>query len=157
GPGALDVPPAPRAVLPGRLPPRRCCVRVMTASSPNPYTRRPTLIDRAQLWIVKLAKLRRRGFANEAGAYEDFYEEFFEARDGELSGAARRPVQRGPPIADAIRRPLPQGASILDVGCGLGDVLQMLPSGYRLHGMEYAKSNVERASKRLGDRAVIKE
>jgi SAM-dependent methyltransferase len=123
----------------------------------NPYTRRPTLADRLQLWTVQLSKLRRRGFANTGGAYEEFYEQFFEDKDVELYGADRRTTLRAETINHAIRTHLAPGGSILDVGCGLGDVLAMLPDGYRLHGMEYARSNVERASRRLGDRAVIRE
>ena len=53
----------------------------------NPYTRRPTLTDRWQLWALQIAKLRRRDFANKEGDYEQFYEEFFDEKDSELYGA----------------------------------------------------------------------
>src|ERR1043165_2052853 len=111
----------------------------MTSRPANSYTRPPTLIDRRPLWPLRPAKLRRRDFANARGDYEQFYEEFFDEKDTELYGADPRTKQRGDTIAAAIRKHLRPGSSILDVGCGLGDVLQMLPAGYRLAGMEYAK------------------
>lgn len=123
----------------------------------NPFSRRPTLLDRVQLWTVQLAKLRRRGFANTTGAYEEFYEEFFEDKDVELFGTDPRTTVRAETVAGALRERLPPGSCVLDVGCGLGDVLAGLPAGYRLHGMEYARSNIARARARLGTRAEVRE
>lgn len=123
---------------------------------PNPYSRTPTLIDRLQLWIVALAKQKRPSFGQQGDEYQEFYEDFFEDKDVEAYYRDPRMAHRRDTINNAITTHLKPGASICDVGCGLGDVLYGLPAGYKLHGMEYAKSCVERAGKKLGGRADIR-
>jgi 2-polyprenyl-3-methyl-5-hydroxy-6-metoxy-1,4-benzoquinol methylase len=122
----------------------------------NPYTRNPTLIDRLQLLIVSLAKQKRPSFGKQSDQYQEFYEDFFEDKDVEAYYRDPRMSHRRDTINRAISQHLKPGASICDVGCGLGDVLHGLPDGYKLFGMEYAKSCVERAGKRLAGRADIR-
>jgi ubiquinone/menaquinone biosynthesis C-methylase UbiE len=46
---------------------------------------------------------------------------------------------------------------VLDVGCGLGDVLSQLPENFNLFGVDYAKSNVAYAKQKLIGKAEIFE
>ena len=127
------------------------------AASSGPQ-RAPTMTDRFALWLLKLAKLRRREFTDTKGDdYDQFYEEFFDAKDLELYERDRRLTLRRETINDYLAAHAPSGAEVLDVGCGLGDVLAGLKGDYQLAGMDYARSNVQAATRRLGERAVIKQ
>ena len=137
-----------------------------TAPAPSPPVRapgssnppgRPTAGDRFALWALKLAKLRRPRFGVARKEYKGFYEDYFEGKDVEAYSLDRRMTLRRGTVADTLTKHLPPGSSIIDVGCGLGDVLENLPPGYRLHGMDYAESNVRRATQRLGSKAIIRQ
>lgn len=122
--------------------------------------RAPTLRDRQALWILKLAKLRRRSLSStESGDYEAFYEQFYEERDVDAYIEDRRMSLRRETINAALARHLKPGSSLLDVGCGLGDVLFGVPKelGLRLFGFDFAASNVKWATKRLAGQAEIKQ
>ena len=120
--------------------------------------RRPTLGDRISLWLVKLAKSRRRELAAPTGEnYEKFYEEFFEEKDLEVFDKDRRSTLRQETIVAFLKQHAPPAARVLDVGCGLGEVLGALPPQYELAGMDYAQHNVAVSTKRLGSRARIKQ
>jgi ubiquinone/menaquinone biosynthesis C-methylase UbiE len=124
---------------------------VTPADAPHPRFK-----DRLALWLLKLAKLRRRGFtATEGEEYDEFYEAFFDEKDLELYEKDRRLVVRRQTLLDHLNRLAPPDAAVLDVGCGLGDVLASMPPSYRLSGMDYATHNVRVATKRLGERAQI--
>src|SRR5438067_8949398 len=110
-----------------------------TNLSPAPR-RNPRFSDRAALWLVKLAKLRRRNFTEPTGAdYDKFYESFFQQRDVEAYEQDRRMTLRRETIGAFLSQRVRPPARILDVGCGLGDVLAGLPDGYDLLGMDYAQ------------------
>lgn len=120
--------------------------------------RRPGAGDYLSLALLELAKLPRtlrRGASGDAG--EEFYDEFFDEKDKELYEADPRTAQRRVTILDALRRHAPEGAAVVDVGCGLGDVLAALPAGYRLHGMDLSRRNVEYVQRRLGGQATIRQ
>ncbi len=122
-------------------------------------TRRPTFDDRKALWILKLAKLRRREFASDSAEYSKFYEEYFEERDVDAYIEDRRMELRREIINGALQKHLPPGSRLLDVGCGLGDVMSGIPDslGLKMFGFDFAASNVKVASKRLAGRAEIKQ
>jgi ubiquinone/menaquinone biosynthesis C-methylase UbiE len=128
----------------------------MPASGPQ---RTPTFGDRLSLWLLKAAKRHRRPLTAPAGGqnYDEFYEEFFEQKDLEVFDKDRRSTLRQETIVNFLAKHAPPHASVLDVGCGLGEVLGALPPQYQLSGMDYAKSNVEISTRRLKDRAVIKQ
>lgn len=117
--------------------------------------RRPTLEDRMALWVVKLAKLRRSPLNQLEDDYDAFYEQFFEEKDLEAYDKDQRMVVRGRTIIDALLRYKPAPARLLDVGCGLGDVLARLPDQYQLVGTDYAWNNVRISGRRLAGRASI--
>lgn len=122
-------------------------------------TPRPTLDDYKALWILRLAKIRRRAFARDSAEYEKFYEAYFEERDANAYIDDRRMELRRGVVNDALSRRLSPGASLLDVGCGLGDVMSGIPADLRLRmfGFDFAASNVRVASKRLAGRADIRQ
>jgi len=129
-----------------------------TSSTHSGPQRHPTLGDRFALWLLKLAKLRRREFTDTKGEnYDQFYEEFFDEKDLQLYERDRRLTLRRETINDFLQQHAPAGAKVIDVGCGLGDVLAGLKGEYQLFGMDYAKSNVQAATRRLGARAEIKQ
>ena len=129
-----------------------------TAAPSSGPQRRPTLGDRFALWLLKLAKLRRRGLADTQGDnYDQFYEEFFDEKDLQLYEHDRRLTLRRETINHYLEKHTAPGAAVIDVGCGLGDVLAGLKGDFRLSGMDYANSNVAAAARRLGARATIKQ
>jgi 2-polyprenyl-3-methyl-5-hydroxy-6-metoxy-1,4-benzoquinol methylase len=136
-------------------------VNSSATQSPPPATspqRRPKLADRFALWLLKLAKLRRRNFTDVQGDnYDQFYEEFFDEKDLELYERDRRLTLRRETINRFLETHAGPGQRVIDVGCGLGDVLAGLSGDFQLFGMDYAKSNVVAATRRLGQRAVIKQ
>ncbi|MDX2116488.1 MAG: class I SAM-dependent methyltransferase [Planctomycetota bacterium] len=122
-------------------------------------TRKPTLADYKALWILKLAKIRRREFGVDSENYEKFYEDYFEERDVSAYIDDRRMALRREVINDTLRKNLPRGGRLLDVGCGLGDVMHGIPAedGYQMFGFDFAASNVKVASRRLAGKAEIKQ
>lgn len=122
-------------------------------------TRSPTFEDYKALWILKLAKLRRREFATDSADYEKFYEAYFEERDVDAYIEDRRMGLRREVINNALERNLSPGQRLLDVGCGLGDVMNGIPAdrGYKMFGFDFAASNVKVATRRLSGRAEIKQ
>src|SRR5947207_5118661 len=129
---------------------------VSSSSSGQPQ-RKPTLMDRAALALLKLAKLRRVQLKDVSGDYDKFYEEFFEEKDEELSDVDPRMAHRRDTILRTLQKHVPPGASLIDVGCGIGDALLTMPDYYKLHAIDYAHSNVRIASRRLGNRAEIRQ
>ena len=115
----------------------------------------PSINDIASLLLLKLAKLNRKKFTL-GNNYNEFYEEFFVEKDNEsYLHDVRMRVRR-----DTILRYLksfPENSKVLDVGCGLGDVLEQLPDHFRLYGVDYAESNVDYASKKLTQKAKIQQ
>jgi SAM-dependent methyltransferase len=127
----------------------------MTRTSP---TRKPALEDWLALGILKVAKLRRtRLESTDPDNYDKFYEDFFVKKDEELSFNDPRMARRRQTILECLKRRVPGGASILDAGCGLGEVLADIPDGYKLFGFDYARSNVEFSRRRLGTKARIEQ
>jgi len=107
--------------------------------------------------LMQLARRRRRHLG--AVGSEEFYEDFFSDLEVAVlsESADRRKNVRLESVRNAVRRHAPAGAKLLDVGCGVGDNLRSLVAlgDLELHGVEYARSNVERARKALDGRATI--
>jgi len=87
-------------------------------------------------------------------SYDDFYEEFFEEKDNVSYMVDARMRVRRDTILNYLKE-FPSNLKILDIGCGLGDVLAELPDSYTLFGVDYAKSNVSYAKTRLKGNAEI--
>lgn len=116
----------------------------------------PKLEDYLALWLLKLAKVKRTAFrSTDQQDYDQFYESFFEEKDIEAYNKDRRMNLRRDTLNKYLAENAPEDANILDVGCGLGDVLNDLDDHYALFGMDYAQSNVKIAKKRLEGKAEI--
>ncbi len=118
--------------------------------------RKPRITDHLALWLLKLAKLRRRSLSEPTGDdYAKFYEQFFEEKDVEAYDKDRRMNVRRETLNAYLDRYAAKGARLLDIGCGLGDVLAGLTGDLQMSGFDYASSNVRIASRRLKGKATI--
>ncbi len=117
----------------------------------------PSLDDYLALLTLEAAKAPQRLKRMLRGERpNEFYEEFFQAHDHALYDRDPRVRARQAVVLDALSRHVVPGAAILDVGCGLGDVLAALPASYRRYGVDYAAANVEYVARRLGGGADIR-
>jgi 2-polyprenyl-3-methyl-5-hydroxy-6-metoxy-1,4-benzoquinol methylase len=122
----------------------------LTSRTPGPEA----VFQLAALWAAK--RLRGR-VQHQTGKEGEFYSEFFTDEDEDAFGWDPRARQRAETVRETIARLAARGASVLDVGCGLGEVLDGLTQDYRCFGVDYAESNVRRASRRLGERARVQQ
>lgn len=118
----------------------------------------PTLSDCVSLWLTTLAKWRHRHLQSRRDEdCREFYEQFFSERKyREWSEDERRNIRRKT-IAQYLSRHVSQGAYVLDIGCGFGEVLSGISNSYRLQGMDYSDSNVRIAQELLKDQAEVKQ
>jgi SAM-dependent methyltransferase len=118
---------------------------------------RPNLEALSQLAVLWAAKRFRGRLQNAGGNESDFYSEFFTDEDEDVFGWDPRARQRVATVRAALTSRVTKGGRVLDVGCGLGEVLDGLTPDYECFGIDYAASNVRRAAKRLGDRATVQQ
>jgi SAM-dependent methyltransferase len=121
------------------------------------YGNRAEIWDCLDLLLLRVAKLRRRKLAttNDAG---EFYNEFFNDNDIEVmaSGGDLRRRCRAEVLTSAAWLHMPQGAKVLDVGCGTGDNLRyVLRKHAMFFGLEYAERTAQVAKSILLGRADI--
>lgn len=122
--------------------------------------RKPGLQDFISLLLTYLAKLNRAKLKNESDLspeMSEFYEQFFLRKD--LSGWKHdeRKIIRRNTIVDFLDSQVRNSGTLLDVGCGFGEVLYGMPPQWRLFGVDYSHHNVEAARAILKERAVIKQ
>ncbi len=118
--------------------------------------RRPTLRDYVALWILRLAKARRRRLdVRRDGDAACFYEEYFERKDIEAYARDARMVVRRESLLGWLQDHVVPNARVLDVACGVGDVLAAMPARYRLCGVDYARRNALIARENAGGRARV--
>jgi SAM-dependent methyltransferase len=108
----------------------------------------------AALWAAKRLRGRmQRSAVNEA----DFYSGFFTDEDDDVFGWDPRALLRQKTVKNALNARIPKGGKILDIGCGLGEVLAGLIDDFTCFGVDVADSNVKRARRRLGVGATISQ
>src|SRR3954453_10933003 len=129
----------------------------MASADTTRTTRRPTLMDRVALWLLKLAKIKRVRLDDVSADYDQFYEEFFEEKDEELSDVDPRMAHRRDTILRTLKEHVSPDAKLIDVGCGIGDALLTMPKTLDLYAIDYAHSNIKIAKRRLGDRADLRQ
>ncbi len=120
----------------------------------------PRIGDYISLAFLKLAKMKRTPFnSTQKDDYDTFYEGFFEEKDVEAYNKDARMAVRRETLNSFFEQNIPAGSTVLDVGCGLGDVLDDLHNRfkYQLSGIDYAESNVSFAKKRLAGKAEIQQ
>lgn len=95
--------------------------------------RKPTLVDYVTRWGLHVGSLSRKKFQDNARFFEDYHTA---ASLYQAMYDLRRLLRRGT-IVNALAN-LPPGAVIIDVGCGIGDVVAALSSHTKRVGIEYA-------------------
>jgi 2-polyprenyl-3-methyl-5-hydroxy-6-metoxy-1,4-benzoquinol methylase len=121
---------------------------------------KPGLQDFVSLILTFLAKINRTKLKNESDLspeMSEFYEQFFLRKD--LSGWKHdeRKIIRRNTIVDFLSSQVRNSGTLLDVGCGFGEVLYGMPPKWRLYGMDYSHHNVKAARAILKERAIIKQ
>jgi len=116
--------------------------------------REPGLEDRFALWLARLSKIGRDDHA-EAEDERAFYEGFFREKDRRAYRDDPRMRVRRRVLSSFFNRRIDSGARVVDVGCGLGDVLEGLGRSYRRLGLEMARSSARVADHRLGEQVPV--
>lgn len=114
--------------------------------------REPNLEDRVALWLTRVSKIGRDDHVEDEPA---FYEHFFEEKDRRAYRDDPRMRVRRRVLSDFFDRRIDPGARVVDVGCGLGDVVEGLGRPYRRLGVEMARSSARVADRRLGDEVPV--
>lgn len=113
--------------------------------------RRPTLLDRLDLLLLRAAKRRRPAFEGEDVYYEQFFTEDDLAKyAGDVRNLWRLEVVRGVFVAR-----FPDGeAQVVDVGCGLGFTQLALPTRAGFLGIDVSARTLEAARRLHGARGA---
>lgn len=114
--------------------------------------------DYVDLILHRFAKARRRKLTSACDS-AGFYNEFFNENDVEVmtSGGDLRRIGRAEILTNAAWANMPDGAVVLDVGCGTGDNLRyILRDKAEFFGLEYAEQTAAVAKKILGERADVR-
>jgi SAM-dependent methyltransferase len=116
---------------------------------------RPGVLDYLDLWLLRLAKLRRAKHESD----EQFYDTFFTEGDVEKYLHDVRNSTRLKRIADTYRALFGDGpARVVDVGCGLGMPVRVLPEAADYLGIEYSQASLALARKaHAGRRAEFRQ
>jgi ubiquinone/menaquinone biosynthesis C-methylase UbiE len=106
----------------------------------------PSIHDRLALLTVRFAKRKKPKLQPTNSA--EFYQEFF--ADEHLSQYEEdlRSVLRHEEIRRVVDS-LPVGMRALDLGCGVGHILSILPSGFKKVGVDYSLSSLKLARRHL--------
>ncbi len=118
---------------------------------------KPTFDDKLALFLLKVAKMKRKQMKSVEEDYEAFYESFFENKDTSAYDKDPRMNRRHQTLNQYFEDSIEKGSKVVDFGCGLGDVIAALPSEYDFYGMDYAKSNIDVAKPRLEGKANIEQ
>jgi len=112
----------------------------------------PTLHDRFGLVALRFAKRRKPRYEFERGA--EFYQQFFRVDHLEQYESDLRMVLRHGEIARVLRG-LPPNSRALDLGCGVGHILRILPSGFEVFGVDYSTESLALAQSHLPDKTRL--
>jgi SAM-dependent methyltransferase len=115
-----------------------------------PCALRPTLFDRVDLALLRLAKLRRARLE-----HSEDYEEFFTADDVHKTLGDVRYAWRFGIVQSVYDRLFGEAeATVVDVGCGLGASRLYLPPRSRFIGVEVSSRTLELARRLHGETVV---
>jgi ubiquinone/menaquinone biosynthesis C-methylase UbiE len=94
---------------------------------------------------LRLAKYRRKKYSR---GHRDFYEQFFVEKHIHQSRYDLRARLRRHAIAHALfKAAMPERPRIVDVGCGVGDVIESMPPGALKIGLAYSQADLDLARK----------
>jgi SAM-dependent methyltransferase len=112
--------------------------------------RSPTLQDRVELWTLRLAKWQKSRY--KPSDADQFYQSYFSGEHIEAYQRDIRHVLRRREIADWIARDRVSGI-VIDIGCGVGDILQIFEKGFWRVGTDFSGAQLGYAHALLGDEA----
>lgn len=112
----------------------------------------PSLHDWLALLTVRFAKRRKPRFRPEASA--EFYGEFFADEHLSQYDEDLRSVLRHEEIRRVVDG-LPPGLRALDVGCGVGHILNIHPASFVKVGVDYSAPSLELARRRLDEKTAL--
>jgi SAM-dependent methyltransferase len=114
--------------------------------------------DVVSLILAWLASLRRARLQASTGhSYDEFYEKFFDDKDVEAAIEDDRKRVRHETIVAYLDTLAPRPVHVLEVGCGMGGLLSVMPPEFRLSGLEYSGAALSRAKKLVGERADLRQ
>jgi SAM-dependent methyltransferase len=114
----------------------------------NAAALRPSLLDRLDLLLLRLAKRRRADYVD---SDEHFYEKFFTEDDLHKYSRELRITWRACVLRRLFDRCFPSGdARVVDVGCGLAFTRLHLPSAAHYVGVDISSQTLELARKLNG-------
>jgi ubiquinone/menaquinone biosynthesis C-methylase UbiE len=116
-----------------------------------PWIGKPALHDYIARLGLHLAKIGRRKYQGDA---QLFYEDFLTSQRVHQSKYDLRLQLRRVAVADALGK-LPPGAVVVDVGCGVGEVLSALTLVRTGVGIEYSKRHLALAKELCSDRTSL--
>jgi len=122
--------------------------------------KKPGLQDFVSLILTFLAKINRTKLKNasdHSSEASEYYERFFLRKDFLDWKQDERKVIRRNTIKEFLNTQVRNSGSLLDVGCGFGEVLWGIPLQWRLYGIDYSHHNVEAARAILKERATIEQ
>lgn len=95
--------------------------------------------DVVSLILAWLASLRRAKLQASTGtSYDEFYEKFFDEKDVEAAEEDDRKRVRHGTIVTYLDSLAPRPVDVLEVGCGMGGLLRVMPLDFHLSGLEYS-------------------
>ena len=106
-----------------------------------------SLQDRISLHVLKVAKARRRKYVS--GEEREFYAEFFTDRDPEACAVDVRRILRNAEL-EAVLAECRAGETLVDLGCGVGDLCGILRGDLRRVGVDLSLPALQHARLGLG-------
>jgi SAM-dependent methyltransferase len=106
----------------------------------------PSLLDRVDLLLLRIAKRGRPRYAHDAA----FYEAFFAEHDLTKYVLDVRNAWRFGLISRIVDGAFPDGAAVVDVGCGLGSARRFLNPKHAYIGVDVSSESLE-AARRIHD------
>ena len=89
--------------------------------------------DRLARWGLRASKIGRRRYTGDGS---QFYDDFFDEKRLAQAHLDLRLQVRRETVRAAVNH-LPDGSTVVDIGCGVGEVLGALPNRFRRVGLEY--------------------
>jgi ubiquinone/menaquinone biosynthesis C-methylase UbiE len=102
--------------------------------------RRPSPHDLFLLLFVVVAKLKRERFKEQPPS--EFYDDHFRASHVEQYERDLRLILRRREVMDAIERSVPPHGVVLDMGCGIGEIVRALPGQRRAVGIDVSMNSL---------------
>lgn len=118
--------------------------------------RKPKLQDYFDLIKTRLAKFRKPHLMSDKNSV-DFYESFFDSVNYDNFTYDERRNTRVTILNNVLDKKYKKNMELLDIGCGFGEVLSRIPSQWKKYGIDYSESNVNVATKILGNEVNIQQ